>query len=178
MTQREPEPPNGYTISFNENDQLKYRAQLQTQAAQKPKSLRNESIDPNEEPNPALLLSDQADPKKKALKKLKQTKKKVDFLSLNRKFLSGRPKNKKFGLIDTKLLDKKSSNFNSTDNLFLNVEKKKKPVGKKKSIKPAEVFSDQDASRRAREREGEKKRSVDVTPPNNYYAVNINVVKQ
>jgi hypothetical protein len=57
--------------------------------------------------------------------------------------LNGRPKSKKFGLVDTKGL----KNTNSTDNLLQVPEKKKekkKVVGKKKSTKPAEVLSDQD----------------------------------
>jgi hypothetical protein len=42
------------------------------------------------------------------------------------------------------------------------------------------VFSDQDASRKGREREEEinkRKRMAEVTPPANLYAVNINVQK-
>jgi hypothetical protein len=124
--------------------------------------------------NPALLLSDQKE--KPKMKKKVAKKKPVDFLSLNKKHLNGRPKSKKFGLMDTKTLDKKNSNFNSTDNLLL--DKKRKPAAKKKSVKPAEIFSDQDASRRARERADDKKRMAEVTPPVNHYSLNINVVKQ
>lgn len=74
------------------------------------------------------------------IKKKPSTKKKVDFLSLNKKYINGRPKSKKFGLIDTKTLENKKNNFNSTDNLLLNnmVDNMKKKVKKtkKKSIKP------------------------------------------
>ena len=59
QTQRGPEQPDGYAISFNEKEQLKYKGlMVQAQQVQKPKSLRNDSIDPNEMSNPALMLSD------------------------------------------------------------------------------------------------------------------------
>ena len=113
----------------------------------------------------------------------KKTKKKTpDFLSLNKKYLNGRPKSKKFGLVDTEGLGRKNSNFNSTDNLLLgDQKKKKKTVSKKKSVKPTDVFSDQDALERGRQREEEmnkNKRMAEVTPPANLYAVNINVKKK
>jgi len=80
--------------------------------------LRNDSVDPNEMSNPLLMLSDQKLTKKVNAKK--KTKKKIpDFLSLNKKYINGRPKSKKFGLIDTDGLSRKNSNFNSTDNLLL-----------------------------------------------------------
>jgi hypothetical protein len=64
------------------------------------------------------MLSDQKEMKRVILKKKvnKEKKKTIDFLSLNRKFLNGKPKSKKFGLIETKSLSK--VNFNSTDNLL------------------------------------------------------------
>jgi hypothetical protein len=68
--------------------------------------------------NPLLMLSDQKLTKKVNGKK-KTKKKTPDFLSLNKKYINGRPKSKKFGLIDTDGLGRKNSNFNSTDNLLL-----------------------------------------------------------
>ena len=93
-----------------------------------------------------MMLSDQK-LKNKVVKKKVVKKKTPDFLALNRKHINGRPKSKKFGLIDTEGLGRKNSNFNSTDNLLLSVQanmKKKMKTGKKKSIKPsaADVLSD------------------------------------
>lgn len=119
QTERQPEQqPDGYAISFNEKEQLKYKGLMQAQQVQKPKSLRNDSVDPNEMSNPLLMLSDQKLTKKVNGKK-KTKKKTPDFLSLNKKYINGRPKSKKFGLIDTDGLGRKNSNFNSTDNLLL-----------------------------------------------------------
>ena len=71
---------------------------------------------------------------------------------MNKKFLA-RP-TKKFGLIDAKTLALQKNGSASTDNLLFNntqklPEKKKKKVAKKKSVKPTDVYSDDDASRRA-----------------------------
>ena len=95
-----------------------------------------------------MMLSDHKFKNKAAKKKKKKTS---NFLALNKKYINGRPKSKKFGLIEPNGLafGNKKSNFHSTDNLLLeNQKKKKKVVGKKKSVKPVDVFSDDEAAYR------------------------------
>jgi hypothetical protein len=51
LTQREKSEVDGYGISFNEKEQLKYKGLMlaQAQQAMKPKSLRNESVEYEEQ---------------------------------------------------------------------------------------------------------------------------------